>query len=194
MWNRILTILFCLLSLSMANDSVLNAFEQPPTEEYSVEDLYGGLSQAETGSFKDPWIRTTAKDTPGGSSAFGPVQITHGKALDYSTRNLLSPESKDFVELFMKPLYEDFLKYGGKDMQPGYEEFDYGKKGYFPDGAKPAYETLAREMITHDYNAAKDSDKPLDEFIRSWRGKDATVDPRYYESVKEFLKGDTNGE
>ena len=46
--------------------------------DYNEDDIYNAFKFAETGSFDNPWIRTVAEDTPGGSTAFGPVQITGG--------------------------------------------------------------------------------------------------------------------
>ena len=43
---------------------------------FNLEDIYNAYKFAETGSFSNPWIRTVAENTPGGSTAFGPVQIT----------------------------------------------------------------------------------------------------------------------
>ena len=53
---------------------------------------YEALRHAETGSFRNPWIRTTGRP-PEGSTAFGPVQITKKLGSDPDYYNRLSQES-----------------------------------------------------------------------------------------------------
>ena len=45
------------------------------------------IGYAETGSFKDPWIRTTHSEAPGGSAAFGRMQLTPSTLEDHMTRH-----------------------------------------------------------------------------------------------------------
>ena len=45
------------------------------------------LEYAETGSFKDPWIRTTHSKAPGGSGAFGHTQLTPRTLGDHMKRH-----------------------------------------------------------------------------------------------------------
>lgn len=155
--------------------------------------LYDAITNAETGSFDDPWIRTTAKDTPGGSSAFGPAQITFKKAADYAgmhpdgrTTSVLSPESVQFVADVMAPMQQNMLKYGGSDMKEGWEDFDYGGSGEFDvEKHGDAYKQLADEMMAYDY-ATNNGD--IDSFIESWRGVPENKDERYYKAVRDVLE------
>ena len=50
---------------------------------FNLEDIYNAYKFAETGFFDDPWIRTTDRDVEGGSTAYGPVQITLGLLNNY---------------------------------------------------------------------------------------------------------------
>jgi|14BtaG_2_1085337.scaffolds.fasta_scaffold00717_1 hypothetical protein len=50
---------------------------------FNLEDIYNAYQFAETGSFDNPWIRTTNRKADGGSTAYGPVQITLGLLEDY---------------------------------------------------------------------------------------------------------------
>ena len=61
-----------------------------------VDKVYAGLAHAETGSFGNPYIRTVANNASGGSTAFGPVQITYKLAQGAATNGYLSPESQAF--------------------------------------------------------------------------------------------------
>lgn len=146
--------------------------------------IYDAISQAETGSFQDPWIRTTANKTPGGSSAYGPVQITGTKAYDYANRNLLSPEMTEFVMSRYGPLTDKFLEYGNEPKKKGYDKkWDYGGSGDFTDEDKTNYLKLADEMLAYDYiNNSQDPDA----FIRAWRG--TSDDERYNTIVKDRLE------
>ena len=50
---------------------------------FTIEDIYDAYKFAETGSFDDEWIRTTDSDADGGSTAYGPVQLTLGLLENY---------------------------------------------------------------------------------------------------------------
>ena len=56
---------------------------------YNIDDIYNAYQFAETGSFDDPWIRTTDRDVEGGSTAYGPVQITLGLLNNYKNNDKL---------------------------------------------------------------------------------------------------------
>lgn len=150
--------------------------------------LFKAFAEAETGSFKNKYIRT-AHQPKGGSSAFGPVQITHTKLLDYLERNDknkigLSPESIKFAQEVMLPMQNLMLKYGGKDMKPGYEDYDYGGSGKFDiEKYGPAYEKLAKEMLMYDYKLAGGD---INKTIKSWRG--VSNDERYNKIVRSMFK------
>ena len=136
-----------------------------------VEKTYKSISSAETAAEEDPWIRTRVVPK-GGSSAFGPAQVTMGKAIDYADRSDqtgMSEESVDFIDNTLVPMQEKMLKYGGKDMKPGFEAFDYGGKGDFKEEDKAKYEKMSKEMIKHDL---ENTDGDKEKFLKKWRGKE----------------------
>ena len=148
--------------------------------------IYKGLSYAETGGEENPYIRT--KVIPkGGSSAFGPVQITKGLLNDVINRNLLSSESSKFAQDIMLPMQQQMLKYGGKDMVAGKEMYGYGETGGFDVKAYgEQYKTLANELIQIKLKEATDKQGKvnIDKFLKRWRGKEPEKSYR-----KRFFKG-----
>ncbi len=145
---------------------------------------YEGIAHAETGGEKNPYIRTRVKDAPGGSTAFGPVQIT-GKLAEGAHKAGYLKESKKFYESEMKPRY-DKMKYHGnnkgkvKDYNPRY---DYGGDAEF-DSKKHGkdYEVFANEIISGVSKEAKDDEN---KFVEKWRGKSEKQDPEYYKRYRE---------
>lgn len=148
-------------------------------------DLYNAFTAAETAGTPNPWIRTFG-DPKSSSTAFGPVQITMGKAVDYANRGLISPESKAFVNTVLLPMYQNFVKYGREPNKAGYDkDYDYGGTGKFDVGKyREAYERLANEMLWADYN---DSGYDINNTIKKWRGTDK--DERYNKAVLRAFIG-----
>lgn len=147
---------------------------------------YKALQKAETGGEKNPWIRTKVQP-PGGSTAYGPVQITMGKAIDYVNRadqTGMSPESVKFFNDVMRPMYESFKKYGKEPNKPGYKpEYDYGGTGFFKEEHKVSYEKFANEMIRYDLNKVGGNQEA---FLKVWRGQEP--EKRYKDSYMEEYK------
>lgn len=137
--------------------------------------IYFALANAETGGEVDPWIRTNARNTPGGSSAFGPVQITRGLIEDMMNRNFLSQESQLFANNVMLPMQKNFLKYGN---MPGLTEeqriFDYGGGGGFNKQEHwDSYQKMANEIIGALMQQTSNDGQPnIDAFLKRWRGQD----------------------
>jgi hypothetical protein len=142
------------------------------------------LSEAETGSYKDPFIRTTARKTPGGSTAFGPVQLTGSTAEDYANRGVLSPESQEFYRNTLAPMYENFRKYGNEpNLTPDQALYDYGGTGGFdPNTQSDGYNTLTKEIMQ---DMMKRSGGDMQKFIQLWRGVPRSQDERYYKTALE---------
>ena len=69
-----------ILSKAGANPGVL---AHPPQDNMGIENLYKAFSGAETEAFDNPWIRTTFREAEGGSTAFGPVQLTGNLVKNY---------------------------------------------------------------------------------------------------------------
>ena len=97
-----------LVALNLAGISpTLQAKNTQPKSEITIDKnnvskLYRAIEKAETGSFKDKWIRTTyaPKD---GSSAYGPVQITKHLVEDVAKRYpAFQNKHKKYIDKFIK--------------------------------------------------------------------------------------------
>ena len=152
--------------------------------EYTVEQLYDAIAQAETGTFNDPWIRTVANLAPGGSTAYGPVQMTGGGGREGAKPSMMynvyhNPElmgnigiteqEREYMAEFMTQA-ESFLVHGNEVGMEGYDPtFDYGGAGTLTsDEDKVLYESIAKKFMAYEYQR---TGKDLDKFIESWRGK-----------------------
>lgn len=153
-----------------------------------AKDFYNSIVHTETGSFKDPWIRTTFAP-PEGSSAYGPAQLTKTKVVDYFNRfpKRMAQHAK-FYNNVLKPMHENFLKYGREPNKAGYDKkWDYGGKGNpLTDLQKQQYEKLARTMMAIDEQEARrllpngTPEQILNKRIALWRGAPQSNDKRYY--------------
>jgi len=153
-----------------------------------INKIYSSISHAETGGEKNPYIRTKVRTAKGGSSAFGPTQITGKLAEGASKQGYLSDESKKFYEKEMKPRYKKMLYHGNmkgkiKDYNPRYDyggdaEFDSKKHG-------KAYEKFSKEIMTGVLKEAKGDEKG---FVKRWRGKGEKEDPEYFKRYNEGKK------
>lgn len=152
-----------------------------------IEEMYAGIRNAETGSEKNPYIRTKSRPKGAISTAFGPVQVTSSLARGAHKVGYLSEGSKKFYETEMKPRYDKMKKVAGK-------RYDYGGDAEF-DGAKhgSSYEQFAKDIMTGVSREAKDNDQEL---IKKWRGRSKEQDPKYYAKVEEGRKKyrEQNGE
>lgn len=145
-------------------------------------DFYKAINSAE---FRDgtpqekQWIRTRVIPKRG-SSAFGPIQITRDKAIDYMSRGFLSPEASSTVEQ-MTPMWNKMLKVGNTPLAG---EYDYGKSGNFPVQLRPSYISLGEEMLSHDLD---NSGGNYIKATESWRGKSSREDKPYYSALVKKL-------
>lgn len=148
-----------------------------------IDALYDSISEAE---FRDGtphekrWIRTRHRP-PQGSSAFGPVQITRTKAVDYADRKLISKDSKETVRQ-MTPMWDKMLKLGAT---PHAGEYDYGKSGNFSPEQREAYIRMAKDLIKADLKRA---DGDIEKMLELWRGADRRADSKYFDAFFKKLK------
>ena len=156
---------------------------------------YRAITEAETGSFKDKWIRT--KGVPGSSStAWGPAQITGSTMRDYMTRykNKLSKYS-DFHTNVLDPMYRNLAKYGREPNKPGYDKrYEYGGYGVrLTPEQKLQYANLAMDMMLIDRDEILKKRPNLrgqelqDALTERWRGKPYKKDKRYFDVVNRVL-------
>ena len=149
-----------------------------------IDLLYDAIAHAETGHLNDPYIRTQARGT--GSSAYGPVQINKAALTGpgYADVGFSEDEDKWIKERYL-PQMDLFLQYGGDDMQPGMERYDYGGVGDFNKEDRKMYNKMAKKLMKFEFNRVFKRGGKLDDFIQAWRGESKEKDPRYYKEVKD---------
>ena len=168
-----------------------------------IDEIYAGIVNAETGGLEgtNAFIRTKAKKTKGGSTAYGPAQITGTLAKDMLDRGFIPKELKDYVSRFIKQS-EQFNKYGneakkfGKNHKP---QYDYGGSGDLtsPQDQKD-YERLAKLLLSQQYNQAIENNapNPVEAVTNGWRfgvNSDKTIkenDPDYGKRFAEVFTGE----
>lgn len=149
-----------------------------------IDNLYKAIAFAETGHLQDPYIRTQARGT--GSSAYGPVQINKAALTGPGYGDVgFTPEEDKFIKEKYLPQMNLFLKYGGEDMVPGMERYDYGGAGDFTKEDKVLYDNMAKKLMKFEYDRVMKRGGTLDDFIFAWRGETKDKDPRYYDEVKD---------
>ena len=142
---------------------------------YNIDDIYNAMAYAETGSFPDPWIRTTAR-TPQGSSAYGPVGLTGGEKKKAMMWNIYhDPKlAKDIgLKEDERQYVSSFLEQASKFLDPVSDE-DLSTYGYGGSGVlrtkedKDMYETIAKKLFKYEYEVTSKGN--IDEFLRRMRG------------------------
>jgi len=152
---------------------------------YTVDELYDAFKHAETGGESNPWIRTKVRPK-GGSTAYGPVQLTK-RLVDLYRENepqVLAPYS-DILKKFDKQA-ELFKTHGAEpEKQRGYNTiWDYGGTGFnWSDKEKDQYEVMNKAIMSHMMTYQPD----MDSFISGWRGESRGNDRDYYERFDNFL-------
>jgi|TARA_R110002096_G_scaffold1512_1_gene7878 hypothetical protein len=158
-------------------------------DEYDDEEVYNAFKFAETGSFDNPWIRTVARDTDGGSTAFGPVQITGGLIDNfYDNEREVFNDNSDIAET-LKGQSTLFNWFGNESGKAGFDKkYDYGGEGVgLTDTEKVRYKDFAQDMMSDMWSKNKNKENPILSFIQSWRGKSIEEDPDYYKRFNSYL-------
>jgi hypothetical protein len=161
-----------------------SAFEEP------VEALYRGITRAETRGEDDPFIRTRITTAKGGSTAYGPAQITAKLAREFRGRhsNLFTPEENDYLDRFISQ-GELFIKFGNEPQREGYDKrYDYGGGGDLTsEEDRAVYPGVAKKMLNFYHKKFEGNrDKVLD----AWRFGESSKktvkkdDPRYFGEVE----------
>lgn len=105
------------------------------TKPMTPEELYKIIQNVETGGEKNPWIRTRS-EVKGGSTAFGPVQVTKGRLEDILRKygKHMTSEEKQAVNKILE-VQKKFLAYGANKnykesekyrKDPRYSKYQYG--------------------------------------------------------------------
>ena len=136
-----------------------------------VEDIYKKITRAETGSFNDPYIRTTLAGS--GSSAYGPAQMTKTLAQEYLNKGPWTRQEKDYLYRFIEQ-GENFLRYGGGDWknftdmtEESAKQWEYGGSGNLTsDKDKAMYENVTKKIMG---KMLKNYKGKYEDFWRVWR-------------------------
>lgn len=159
-------------------------------DKYDEDEIYNAFKFAETGSFNNPWIRTVASKTPGGSTAFGPVQITGGLLDNFYKNERGVWDKNEGIASKLKGQATLFNHFGNESNKAGYTGlFDYGGTGFgFTDDEKGQYKVLAKDMMQDMWKKNKNKKNAVQEFINAWRGKTKDEDPDYYSRFNKYLR------
>jgi hypothetical protein len=162
--------------------------------------FYDSFEKAETGSISDPWIRTMYRKAPGGSTAYGPVQITKGLVDRSEDAGLFKGTSVEkWVDKFQKQ-GDDFNYHGNEKgrIADFNANFDYGGSGSLTTPKDKAnYRKMADLLIKDHWRQVKDTDRPIENLIKLWRWGPKSLDPKSkkYRTVqdderyfREFIK------
>ena len=180
---------------------------------FNIEDIYDAYQFAETGSYDNPWIRTTDRGQEGGSTAYGPVQITKGLLENYrdnesaiynqhsnvgdkliNQANLFNYYGNESHDIPVHPKHDSWMYkgiMGLQDMLGGegiHESYDYGGQGTrMNSGLQSEYKDFAQAMMMDMWNKNKNKENPVQNFIESWRGETIDEDPDYYKRFNTYL-------
>lgn len=158
---------------------------------FTNDELFEAIALAETGGESDPFIRTRVAPK-GGSTAYGPVQITGTLARDYLDRkkDLFSPEEKDYLKRFLDQAGK-FSTFGLEPEKEGYNtRYDYGGEGVLrTEEDKATYKSVAEKMLGDIYSS---NGSDIEKTIRDWRfgpnsSKGRGDDETYFKKVESAL-------
>jgi len=167
--------------------------------ENNIDKLYDSFVDAETGHLEGikKFIRTEDSEAPGGSSAYGPAQITGTLVRDMLENRRIIPEHlKGYANRFLEQS-EKFLKYGNEKGIYGYEKkYDYGGEGDLTSAEdQEKYKELAKSILAHHWENAQAKQRlpwedPLNTIIHAWRfgpssEKGEADDQDYWDRFKE---------
>ena len=149
-----------------------------------IPKLYGALVKAETGGQPNPFIRTKVRPS-GGSTAYGPAQMTGTLTDDYRKRlpELFSAAEHRYLSDYSAQARE-FRRVGG--MSPTSAQYnralDYGGRGRLGDTPeqRALYARVAQKILTDMYQR---SGSNVTSTVERWRGVPAAKDPTYFRRV-----------
>jgi len=183
------------MAILSSSSNLQGILSKPPQNVIGIEDLHRAFSGAETEAFKDPWIRTTANKTKGGSTAYGPVQLTGSLVRNYMLNKPEVIQDKDFANRYLQQSAL-FNKHGNNEgkitsFDPSY---DYGGSGSLNDeSGQEGYSRLSRDIMSDLWRTAKTKKNPLNTMIKYWRwgeGSDKTKkdDPEYFRRFYKHME------
>ena len=112
--------------------SRLRGLAQVSQDMDNTDKLYNAFKNAETRGLEGDaaFIRTNANLAEGGSTAYGPVQITGTLVRDMLDKGVIPYDLKDYSNRFLDQS-DLFLKHGNEKQMKGYDpKYDYGGSGH----------------------------------------------------------------
>jgi len=159
-------------------------------DRYTSAQLYEALAVAETGGEADAFVRTRVNASMGGSTAYGPVQMTGTLVRDFlrNHTDLFDAVELEYIQRFLQQSAL-FARHGNmRGKLDDYDaRYDYGGPGCLAESGQDRrlYRLVAERIIGYCYGVAEFD---LDRFIRRWRGVAEPEDPRYYAAVHKKLE------
>ena len=173
-------------------DKLVQSATQNIVNDAFIAQLYNAVSHAEMGpqylqaiGQNHPYIRTSAAPA-GGSSAYGPLQMTGGSGSMVSSivndpyhqlrkyKGGFSPEELEYMDRFLLQ-GQNFLDYGKEPNKPGYDvKYDYSSK--IPgSGAgdlssltdRALYDSIGKKILDYEFNQQAGGDTSL--FLKNWK-------------------------
>lgn len=158
-----------------------------------TDQIYDAMFQSEHRSDvhrSDPWIRTTARNTPGGSSAYGPLQITRDFMARDSKHINPTEEEQDYIDRYIDQ-GDKFLKYGNEKGMKGYHKrYDYGGKGdLFGAEDQAMYKQVATKLLDYYIGKYKDPETVASKwrFGPNSKKKVSKDDKKYWAEFKRVM-------
>ena len=152
-----------------------------------VDKLYNSFVHAETGHLEgdNKFRRTEDSTVAGGSSAYGPAQMTGILVRDMLDRGVVPDHLKDYANRFLDQS-DLFLKYGNEKGLKGYDsKYDYSGSGHLTSlEDQKNYEELAKAILSYKWKNAQETSTegkpmgfaaaaagkdPINTIIRDWR-------------------------
>lgn len=194
-----------LLGAKMAADATVPRYisASPTIDGRTASQMATALQGAETPRdvFPDPWIRTTHAPA-GGSTAFGPLQITGTLAKDFMTnpakKDWINPTNRSFLTNFVAQA-KQFGKFGRNPTAKGYSpRYDYGGIGDLTNATdRASYTSMGHDMVRYQMNdALKRGGNPVTEFLKNWHSRSESIPTgysnRFTRIFSQFNGGKTN--
>ena len=90
--------------------------------QFSKNTIYNVIKQIETGGIKgNKFVRTGLSKTKGGSTAFGPLQMTRSAWVDLKKNSSLTKAERNLADKLIDQA-DSFNKYGNEPDKEGYDE------------------------------------------------------------------------
>ena len=147
--------------------------------------LYNAISSAEFRGTDPSFIRTRHSEAEGGSTAYGPVQITSTLMGEKRGELNLTIDEDKYVDRFLEQ-GRRFNKYGNEPDLPGYDpKYDYGGAGDLTsEQDQELYRSVAEKLINLMW---REKDEDIESFLERWRGVPRQQDEDYYKAFDKSL-------